>query len=110
MKLPRYVHAFIDRHGRPRFYLRRKGHRKVPLHGLPWSPAFMEVYERALAAHQGTAVIGASRTVAGTLNAAAVAYYQSSAFTKELGDGTRSSQRSLVERFRTEHGTSGCAS
>jgi len=106
LKLPRYVHAFIDRHGRSRFYLRRKGHSKVPLPGLPWSPAFMEVYERALAACQapGAVVIGASRTMAGTLNAAVVAYYQSAAFKSELGEGSQSSQRSLVERFRTEHG------
>ena len=49
LKLPRYVHAFIDRHGRPRFYLRRKGHCKVALPGMPWSPSFMEVYEKAMA-------------------------------------------------------------
>ncbi len=106
VKLPRYVHAFIDRHGRSRFYFRRKGRSKVPLPGLPWSPAFMEVYERALAPCQapGTFVIGASRTIAGTLNAAVVAYYQSAAFKSELGEGTQSSQRSLLERFRTEHG------
>jgi hypothetical protein len=91
MKLPRYVHAFIDRHGRSRFYLRRKGHSKVPLPGLPWSPAFMEAYERALAAYKapGLAVIGASRTVTGTLNAAVVAYYQSAAFKSELGASAR---------------------
>ncbi|MGY2909700.1 hypothetical protein [Bradyrhizobium sp. URHC0002] len=104
VKLPRYVHAFIDRHGRSRFYLRRKGHGKVPLPGLPWSPEFMEVYERALIACKAPIVIGASRTMAGTLNAAVVAYYESAAFKSELGEGTQSSQRSLVERFRTEHG------
>ena len=103
VKLPRLVHAFIDRHGRSRFYLRRKGYSKVPLPGLPWSPSFMEVYERALFAHQQVE-IGASRTTAGTLNAAVVAYYKSGAFTKELGESTQSSQRSLVERFRAEHG------
>jgi intergrase/recombinase len=100
------VHAFIDRHGRSRFYLRRKGHSKVPLPGLPWSPPFMEAYDRALAADQAPSavVIGATRTIAGTLNAAVVAYYQSAAFKSELGEGTQLSQRSLVERFRTEHG------
>ena len=41
------MHAFIDRHGRARFYLRRKGHKKVPLSGLPWTPHFMKVYEAA---------------------------------------------------------------
>jgi hypothetical protein len=47
---PKYVHGFIDRHGRPRFYFRRAGFKKIPLPGLPWSPAFMEAYEIALAA------------------------------------------------------------
>ena len=46
---PKFVHAFIDRHGRPRFCFRRAGFKKVPLPGLPWSPAFMEAYETALA-------------------------------------------------------------
>jgi hypothetical protein len=49
-------------------------------------------------------VLGASRTVAGTVSAAVVAYYQSSAFTVELGGGTKKGQRSLIERFRSEHG------
>ena len=33
MKLPSYVHAFIDRHGKPRFYFRRAGFKKTPLPG-----------------------------------------------------------------------------
>src|SRR4051812_45549118 len=68
IRLPRYVHFFTDRHGRPRFYLRRKGQNKVPLPGLPWSPEFMEIYERALITCKAPIVIGASRTMAGTLN------------------------------------------
>ena len=70
---------------------------KVPLPGLPWSPAFMEVYEAALA-NSGAVVVGASRTMAGTLNAAVVAYYQSAAFKCELGEGSKAGQRSLVEQ------------
>jgi hypothetical protein len=45
---PKYVHGFIDRHGRPRFYFRRAGFKKVPLPGLPWSPDFMAAYEQAV--------------------------------------------------------------
>ncbi len=41
----KYVHGFIDRHGKPRFYFRRAGFKKVPLPGLPWSSQFMEAYE-----------------------------------------------------------------
>ena len=99
MKLPRLVHAFIDRHGRPRFYLRRKGRKKVPLPGLPWTPQFMEVYEAALA-QPAKIEIGAARTKPGSLNAAVVRYYESPEFTKELAEGTQKSQRSHIERFR----------
>jgi hypothetical protein len=44
---PKYVHGFIDRHGRPRFYFRRAGFKKMPLPGLPWSPEFMAAYQDA---------------------------------------------------------------
>ena len=39
MRLPPYVHAFIDRHGKARYYFRRRGSKQTPLPGLPWSPA-----------------------------------------------------------------------
>jgi hypothetical protein len=48
-RLPKYVHGFIDRHGKPRFYFRRSGFNKMPLPGLPWAPEFMTAYEQALA-------------------------------------------------------------
>jgi hypothetical protein len=48
MRRPKYTHGFIDRHGKPRFYLRRPGHKKVPLPGLPWSEPFMRAYQAAL--------------------------------------------------------------
>jgi hypothetical protein len=34
MKLPRYVHGFVDRHGKPRFYFRHPGFESVPLPGV----------------------------------------------------------------------------
>jgi hypothetical protein len=48
--------------------------------------------------------IGASRTRAGTLNAALVSYYQSTAFTEGLAGSTRTSRRAILERFREEYG------
>jgi hypothetical protein len=48
MKLPPYVHAFIDRTGRPRFYFRRRGFKQVALPGLPHSTKFMDAYRAAL--------------------------------------------------------------
>jgi hypothetical protein len=32
---PKYVQAFIDRHGKARFYFRKPGFKTVPLPGLP---------------------------------------------------------------------------
>ena len=42
LKLPKYVRGFQDRHGKPRFYFRRKGYKSLPLPGLPWSPGVHE--------------------------------------------------------------------
>ena len=46
---PKFVQGFIDRNGHARFYFRRTGFKRVVLPGLPWSPAFMEAYEAAMA-------------------------------------------------------------
>jgi hypothetical protein len=47
-KPPKYTHGFSDHLGKPRYYLRVPGRKRVPLPGLPWSPEFMEARERAL--------------------------------------------------------------
>jgi hypothetical protein len=46
---PKYVHGYLDRHGKPRFYFRRPGYKRTPLPGLPWSAEFMTVYQEVLA-------------------------------------------------------------
>ena len=33
----KYVHAFKDRHGTPRYYFRRASHKRTTLPGLPGS-------------------------------------------------------------------------
>jgi hypothetical protein len=45
----KYVNAFIDRHGKIRYYFRRPGSRSVKLPGLPGSFEFMNAYQAALA-------------------------------------------------------------
>jgi integrase len=106
LKLPRYVKHYLDRNGKARFYYRRSGIKEVPLPGLPWSPEFMQAWEKADATYKGPTpvIIGASRTVAGTVNAGLVAYYQSTAFKNDLGQSTQGARRNLLERFRVEHG------
>src|SRR4051794_31911028 len=103
-KHPKYTHGYVDQHGQPRFYLRRPGHAKIPLPGLPWSPEFMQAREKALSGDWAKVESGAKRTVAGTVNAALVSYYQCSAFKDGLADSSRQMRRAILERFREEHG------
>ena len=98
---PKYVQAFVDRNGKPRFYFRRPGFKSVPLPGLPWSPQFMEVYESALSGQP--LQIGASKTKPGTVSAAIVGYYYDQSFLA-LAPSTQRPLRGILERFRAEHG------
>lgn len=100
-KLPPGVHGYETQHGKPVFYFRRPGHPKIRLRGHPGSPEFMEAYEAAKGGQP--LVIGASRTVPGTVNAGLVSYYQSTAFAA-LADSTQTNRRAILERFRNDHG------
>jgi integrase len=103
MKAPKYTQAFIDRHGKARFYFRKAGRKSVPLPGLPWTPQFMAAYEAALEGDAPCIEIGASRTLPGTINALVVSYFNSMAF-QALAPETRRTRRNILERFRAEHG------
>jgi len=98
---PKYVQAFVDRTGKPRFYLRRTGYKSVPLPGLPWSPIFMEAYEAALATQP--VQIGSNKTKPGTLSAAIIGYYSDQSFLT-LAPSTQRAVRGILEHFRNEHG------
>lgn len=102
LKLPPYVHAFTDRHGKARFYFRRRGLKQVRLPGLPYSTEFMDAYQTALGNEHRTE-INASRTAPGTINALVVSYYKSDAWCG-LEEETRKTRRRIIEKFRTEHG------
>jgi integrase len=98
---PRYCHGFIDRHGKPRWYFRRAGFRKIPLPGLPWSPAFMEAYETAMAGQP--LQIGSARTRPGTVRALAVSYFNSPDF-RSLRPSSQVIYRGLIDRFCIQYG------
>jgi integrase len=100
---PKYVHGFIDRHGKPRWYLRRKGYAKVPLPGLPWSPEFMVAYEHAMAG-QPPIEPGRARLKPGTMDALALSYFASPAFST-LAENSRLTYRRAIERFCRSHGS-----
>jgi hypothetical protein len=103
-KNPKYTHGFTDHLGKPRYYLRLPGQKRVPLPGLPWSPEFMEAREKAIKGEWTAPELGASRTKVGTVNAAIVSYYQSSAFTDGLAGSSQQMRRAILERFREAHG------
>jgi len=107
-RLPKYIHGFVDRHGKPRFYFRRPGFKRVALPGLPWSPDFMATYEAALA-DASRIEIGATRTRPGTVAAAVAGYFGSAVFATALAESTRRTRRQILERFRDEHGDKGIA-
>lgn len=104
IRLP-YVHTFIDRHGRQRFYARRAGCKSVALPGLPGSEVFMATYQNWLN-NLEVREIGASRTKPGTINAAIVAYYTHVSFT-DLAPATQRMRRNILERFRAQQAPSG---
>jgi len=101
LKLPPYVHAFTDRHGKARFYFRRLGFKRMALPGLPYSPEFMAAYQSAM--HRPGAQLGISRARPGTVAAAVAGYFGSTAFAI-LAETTRLTRRRILERFRAEHG------
>ena len=101
MRLLRYVHGFVDRHGHARHYFRRNG-KRIPLPGLPGSAEFMSAYQAALDNATPTQ-IGVKRTKPGSVSAALVAYYGSLEF-RALATGTQGMRRAILERFREKHG------
>lgn len=98
---PKFVQGFLDRHGRPRFYFRRPGFKRVPLPGLPWSPEFMAAYEEALAGQ--FVQVGSSHLKLGTMRALAISYYNSLGF-RSLKPSSRAIYRRIIDRFCREHG------
>src|SRR5260370_25527793 len=100
LKLPPYMHGFIDRHGKPRFYFRRTGFRQLPLPALPWSPEFITAYEMAMGGESAPRLeIGARPTQPGTITALVVTYYTSDEW-RRLTIETQTPRRPLIERFR----------
>ena len=104
LRMPKYVQHFIDRTGRPRFYLRRRGFKRISLPGLPYSPAFMAAYEDALHRTGGMEPIGRSRYGQDSISSLIALYYSSGRFAR-LAPDSKATIRARLERLRTAHGT-----
>jgi integrase len=104
MKLPRYTHGYVDRHGKPRFYFRRAGFKGAKLPGLPWSREFMQALDEGITGQP--APIAAARTLPGSMRALAVGYYSSPDYLK-LQPRVQRVRRGIIERFLSEVDTKG---
>jgi integrase len=101
--LPKHCSWNCDRHGKRRVRFRKDGF-SVYLTGIPWSEEFMRQYAAALEGVKAQASnIGAERTKPGSFNALCVSYYRSPEF-RGLAASTQAKNRSIIERFRNEHG------
>jgi integrase len=101
MKLPKYVQAWV-RDGRAYHYVRRPGHPRVRLPGLPWSPSFMAAYESALTGPR--TAIGKGRIKPGSVAAVVAEYFDSQQFFASKSAGTQRMRRGILERFRAAYG------
>jgi integrase len=103
-----YVKMYRDRHGKLRRYFRRPGFKAVSLPGLPGSAEFMQVYQAALEGTEPPIQIGASRTVAGSVNALVADYLDCSPSStspfKSSAPETQRTRRNILENFREAHG------
>jgi len=84
------------------FYFRRRGWPRVRLEGLPGSAEFAASYSAALG-NEPTPIGMGKRSKVGSVSAAVAAYLMSGAFS-ELRPSTQTARRSVLQRFREEHG------
>jgi integrase len=102
--LPRHCGPIVDRHGKRRVRFRKSGF-STYLTGTPWSDDFMRQYAVALDGVKAQAsAVSERHTVSGSFDALCVAYYRSSDFVN-LKASTQKNRRSIIERFRADHGT-----
>jgi integrase len=98
-----YVQAFKDRHGRWRYYYRRRG-RRFTLPGRPGEEAFMRAYEAAAAAFENPTPIRSLTPREGSFDSLIEAYYRSPTF-QLLSPSTQATRRGIIERWRSKNGS-----
>lgn len=102
--LPRWVSEYCDRHGKPRYRFRRKGHAQYLFKASPGTEGFRQEYQACLdGIAAGPIIPGAERVPAGSFHDLISRYYRSPDFL-DPGDRTREVYRGVIERWRTRYG------
>src|SRR5215831_984268 len=81
------------------YYFRRRGHDRVRLSGVPWSPEFMAQLHDAMAGKSGD-----PRLLPGSFGEALVAYLAAPAFLARKGASTVDVDRRRLEAIGAKHG------
>jgi integrase len=103
IRLP-YVKSYLDRHGKPRHYFRRKGFAKVPL-PPPGSSGFMAAYEAANTVPLSPATACAHvRFLPGSLGWAIERFMVWEGYT-DRAENTRRSDQKIFDELRASFGT-----
>jgi integrase len=98
-KLP-YVHQYRDRHGKLRYYFRRRGCPQVPLLALPGSSEFMDEYRAALDEAPRPNSPGEPT---GTVGRLVIDFFRSTEFSN-LKPSSRKTYKSVLDKLRQVHG------
>ncbi|MBB6251395.1 tyrosine-type recombinase/integrase [Nitrospirillum iridis] len=108
----KYLVEDVDRHGKVRIYLRRRGHLKVLLTATPGTPEFMAQYRAALEGkaperaprRKGKPAPGETAAAPGTFRALVERYYATGAFRNQLDPGTQKARRYLLDALCEKYG------
>lgn len=101
-----YLKGYPDRHGKPRYYVRRKGFKEVALPGEPASKEWLDAYHAAVGSPGETKrpTPGIASSQAGTANALLVEFYGSDYWRHTLKENTQRTYRRIYEKWRAEWG------
>jgi enterobacteria phage integrase len=94
-----YVKEYVDKTGKVRRYLRRKGKPSIPLPGLPGSDEFMTAYRAGLA----EIAPPKPRHGDGTVGSLVISFFQSAAFSN-LAPSSQKRYRIVLDKFAAEDG------
>jgi site-specific recombinase XerD len=95
-----FVKAYRDRHGRQRYYLRKRGMPRVPLPGPPGCAEFLAAYQAALEGPRKT--VTSAPAAAGSFGRLCREYLSSAEFSN-LAVSTKSELKRVVQRLEKKH-------